>query len=56
MKEFISLTMVAMEKKKVNFSVIIATVATKKKSFIKILNFIDSNYHCINWVDWFSAG
>ena len=33
--------MVAMETKKDNFSVIIATVATRKKNFFKNLNLID---------------
>ena len=45
MKKFISLTMVAMEIGKANFSLIIATVATRKKSFIKNLYLIDSKNH-----------
>ena len=40
MKEFISLTMVAMEIKKDNFSVIIAMDAKKKTFFIRNMNFI----------------
>ena len=32
--------------KKGNFSVIIATVARRKKNFYKNLNLIDSNHHC----------
>ena len=39
-----------------NFSVIIPTVATRKESFVKNLNLIDSNYHCKNWIDWISGG
>ena len=45
MKKFISLTMVAMEIGKANFSLIIATVATRKKNFIKNLYLIDSKNH-----------
>ena len=51
MKEFVSL-----KKEKSNFSVIMATVPTRKKSFVKNLNLIDWNYHCKNWIDWISAG
>ena len=43
-------------REKGNFLVTIAAITTRKKSFIKNLNLIDSNYHCENWVDWISAG
>ena len=44
-EEIYFLTMVAMEIGKDNFSLIIATVATRKKSFIKTLFLIDSKNH-----------
>ena len=48
--------MAVMETEKVNFSVIIRTVAIRKKVSFKNLNLIDSNHHCQNWVDWITAG
>ena len=56
MREYTSLTMVAMETKICNFSVVIAMVATRKKNFFKNLNLIDSNHHCKNWVGWVAVG
>ena len=52
MKEFISLTMVAMETEKSSFSVIIATC----ENFFKNLNLIDSNHHYKYLVDWLTVG
>ena len=48
LKEFVSLTMAAMEinlKKKDTLSVIVATVAKKKKYFSKNINLLHSKYH-----------
>ena len=50
MKEFFCVTMVAIEIGKRQLSVIIAMVAARKKSFVKNLNLIDSNYYCKNWL------
>ena len=46
LKEFVSLTMVAMEIwKKDTLSFIVATVAKRKKYFIKSINLLHSKYH-----------
>ena len=45
MKELVSLTMVAMEIEKRNFSVTVAMVATRKIFFIRNINLVDTNYH-----------
>ena len=45
MKEFVSLTIVAMEIGKRNFSVNIAMVATGKTFFIRNINLVDTNCH-----------
>ena len=56
LKEFVSLTMVAMEMwKKDTLSVIVATVAKRIKYFIKNINLLHSKHHCQNCVDWASA-
>ena len=53
LKEFVSLTMVAMEmEKRELIQVIIATVTKRKIYFIKNTNLLHSNYHWSNWVDW----
>ena len=46
LKEFVSLTMVAMKMgKKETISVLVATVAKRKKYFIKNMNLLHSKYH-----------
>lgn len=55
MKEFVSLTIVAMEIGKRNFSVNIAMVATGKTFFIRNINLVDTNCHWVYWVDCRSA-
>ena len=49
MKEFISLTMVAMKTEKMQFLGYHSNGCYEQKNF-KNLNFIDSNYHFKNWV------
>ena len=51
LREFISLKMVTIKIEKGIFLVIIAKVASRKKTFIKNLNVIDSNYHSKNLFD-----
>ena len=56
MKEFISLTMVAVKIGKRQFLSYHSNGCYDEESFIKNLNPIDSNYHSKNWLDWFSVG
>ena len=54
MKEFVSLTMFAMETEEKQFLVIIATAAMTK-CFIRNMNLRDTNYYWKKWVDWIST-
>ena len=57
MKEFISLIMVAMWTEKMQFLGYHSHGCyEEKKNFFKNLNFIDSNHHSENWVDWITVG
>ena len=53
-KEFVSITMAAVETGKRHFSVI-AAVAKRKKCFIKNMDLMDTNYHWKKWVEWIST-
>ena len=54
-KEFISLSMIAIEIGKRQFLSYYSNGSYEEKRFIKNLNLIDLTYHCKNLVDWISA-
>ena len=56
LKEFISLTIVAMEIEKMQFLGYHSHGCYEEKNFCKNLNFIDSNHRCKDWIDWITVG